>query len=84
MATEIIERVVDATGQEVWKSWDDHGNIYEVLPALESSHLRGNRQLVRAQPGSMTPKMALTCASGSSIVSPITGKRWTTTKGFCR
>ncbi|MEL6640751.1 MAG: SRPBCC family protein [Pseudomonadota bacterium] len=44
MATVSVDRVIDAPVAEVWKSWDDFGNISVFHPLLKSSHLLGAQQ----------------------------------------
>lgn len=44
MARVSVERTIDAPVEEVWKTWDDFGNISAFHPLLKSSHLLGNQQ----------------------------------------
>ncbi len=39
MAKIQLSQIVEATPEEVWKTWDDFGNIAAFHPALASSHL---------------------------------------------
>ncbi len=39
MPTIVVNQIVHAPIAEVWKSWDDFGNIYKFNPALSGSHL---------------------------------------------
>ena len=41
MAKVNVAQVVEASAEEVWKSWDDFGNIDKFHPALAGSHLLG-------------------------------------------
>jgi ribosome-associated toxin RatA of RatAB toxin-antitoxin module len=39
MAAVTVSKQVDASVQDVWKTWDDFGNIYKFNPNLKHSHL---------------------------------------------
>lgn len=39
----VVEHLVDATPDQVWKSWDDFGNINQFNPNLRDSFLLGDQ-----------------------------------------
>lgn len=39
MSKVIVSKRVNASVEDVWKSWDDFGNIYKYNPALKASRL---------------------------------------------
>lgn len=44
MAKVTVSKRVDATIEEVWKSWDDFGNIYKFNPSVTHSKLLNNEK----------------------------------------
>lgn len=46
MSRVIVSKRVNASIEEVWKSWDDFGNIYKYNPNLKGSRLLGDANVL--------------------------------------